>query len=210
RILVAAEALGIGWASLRRGVSYASERIVFGHAIGTNQGVSFPLADAHMRLRAAEFVLRDASRRYDDGRPCAEQANTAKYLAAEAGNSRNKRSVTVDLKTGDGRKAFRKMLAGTDVLVSNWRPGVAEGFGLTADDVAVTYPRLVWVRISGYGQDGPRAGFPAFDSILQAKGGGMAGGDKDPALTRGYTADNITGAFAAQSALAALHARHAS
>src|SRR5438067_3871491 len=85
RILVAAEALGIGWASLRRAVSYASERIVFGHAIGTNQGVSFPLADAHMRLRAAEYVLRDASRRYDDGLPCAEQANTAKYLAAEAG-----------------------------------------------------------------------------------------------------------------------------
>ena len=85
RILVAAEALGIGWAALRRAVSYASERIVFGRAIGTNQGVSFPLADAHMRLRAAEFVLRDASRRYDDGLPCAEQANTAKYLAAEAG-----------------------------------------------------------------------------------------------------------------------------
>jgi acyl-CoA dehydrogenase len=85
RILVAAEALGIGWAALRRAVAYASERIVFGRAIGTNQGVAFPLADAHMRLRAAEYVLRDASRRYDDGLPCAEEANTAKYLAAEAG-----------------------------------------------------------------------------------------------------------------------------
>ena len=85
RILVGAEALGIGWAALRRAVAYASERVVFGRAIGTNQGVAFPLADAHMRLRAAEYVLRDASRRYDDGLPCAEQANTAKYLAAEAG-----------------------------------------------------------------------------------------------------------------------------
>ena len=99
----------------------------------------------------------------DPGRKFGPRHRGTSYLFA--GNSRNKRSVTLDLKTGDGRKAFRKILAGTDVLVSNWRPGVAEGFGLTADDVAVTYPRLVWVRISGYGQDGPRAGFPAFDEL---------------------------------------------
>jgi len=85
RILIAAEALGTGRAALDRAVAYAKERIVFGRPIGKNQGISFPLAKAHMRLRAAELAIRDASERYDKGLPCGEQANTAKFLAAEAG-----------------------------------------------------------------------------------------------------------------------------
>lgn len=84
RILIAAEALGIGKVALRRAVSYANDRVVFGRPIGANQGLAFPLADAHMRLRAAEMMIRDASARYDAGLPCAEEANAAKYLAADA------------------------------------------------------------------------------------------------------------------------------
>jgi acyl-CoA dehydrogenase len=85
RILIAAEALGTGRAALRRAVAYANERIVFDRPIGQNQGIAFPLARAHMALQAAELVVREAAWRYDRGLPCAEQANTAKYLAAEAG-----------------------------------------------------------------------------------------------------------------------------
>jgi acyl-CoA dehydrogenase len=84
RILLAAEALGIGRASIRRAVTYANERHVFGRPIGQNQGLAFPLADAHMRLRAAEMMIRAASERYDAGLPCGEEANSAKYLAAQA------------------------------------------------------------------------------------------------------------------------------
>ena len=84
RILLAGEAIGIGRVALRRGVAYANERVVFGRPIGKNQGIAFPLADAHMRLRAAEMMIREASRRYDAGLPCGEEANSAKYLAAEA------------------------------------------------------------------------------------------------------------------------------
>lgn len=84
RILIASEALGIGRAALRRALSYANERVVFDRPIGKNQGLAFPLADAHMRLRAAEMAVRDASARYDAGLPCGEAANTAKYLAADA------------------------------------------------------------------------------------------------------------------------------
>jgi acyl-CoA dehydrogenase len=85
RILIASEALGTGRAALRRAVGYAGERTVYGRPIGRNQGVAFPLAEAHMRLRAAELVIRDASARYDAGLHCGEQANTAKFLAADAG-----------------------------------------------------------------------------------------------------------------------------
>jgi len=85
RILIASEALGTGRAALRRAVAYANERIVFDRPIGQNQGIAFPLAQAHMGLRAAELAIRDASWRYDQGLPSGEAANTAKYLAAEAG-----------------------------------------------------------------------------------------------------------------------------
>ena len=85
RMLVAAEALGIGRAALRTGTRYANEREVFGRPIGMNQGLQFPLADSLARLDAAELVLRKATWLYDNGKSCAREANTAKYLCADAG-----------------------------------------------------------------------------------------------------------------------------
>ncbi|HWU22134.1 MAG TPA: acyl-CoA dehydrogenase family protein [Nocardioides sp.] len=85
RCLVAAEALGIGRAALRRAVRYGNEREVFGRPIGMNQGLQFPLADSLTRLDAAELMLRKATWLYDQGRPCAREANMAKYLCADAG-----------------------------------------------------------------------------------------------------------------------------
>ena len=84
RILVAAEALGIGRAAMRRAVDYANERVVFGRPIGRNQGVAFPLGEAQMRLDAAELMIRKASWLIDNGQPCAAEANMAKWLAADA------------------------------------------------------------------------------------------------------------------------------
>jgi acyl-CoA dehydrogenase len=85
RILVASEALGIGRAALRAAVAYANERVVFDRPIGKNQGIAFPLAHAHAQLRAAALMIREASTLIDAGLPCGEEANLAKYLAAEAG-----------------------------------------------------------------------------------------------------------------------------
>lgn len=84
RILIAAESLGIGRVAIRRAVEYANERVVFGRPIGKNQGIAFPLAEAHMKLRAAEMMVRHAGELYDAGLPCGEEANSAKYLAADA------------------------------------------------------------------------------------------------------------------------------
>jgi len=85
RILIASEALGVGRAALRRAVAYAKERVVFGRPIGQNQAVAFPLAEIHARLRAAEMMIRRAAWLLDRRMPCGEEANLAKYLAAEAG-----------------------------------------------------------------------------------------------------------------------------
>lgn len=84
RILIAGESIGIGRAAMRRATAYANDRVVFDRPIGQNQGIAFPLAEAHMKLHAAELVLREASWRYDSGLSCAEAANTAKYLCADA------------------------------------------------------------------------------------------------------------------------------
>jgi acyl-CoA dehydrogenase len=85
RMLIAAEALGLGRVSLERAVRYATDREVFNRPIGMNQGIQFPLADSLMRLDAAELALRKASWLYDQGKPCGREANTAKYLCADAG-----------------------------------------------------------------------------------------------------------------------------
>lgn len=85
RVISANAALGIGEAALRRGVAYAKQREVFGRPIGKNQGIAFPLAEARIRLDAAEQVVRRAAWLVDRGLPCGREANAAKYLCAEAG-----------------------------------------------------------------------------------------------------------------------------
>jgi acyl-CoA dehydrogenase len=95
RMLVAAEALGLGRAALRRAVRYGNEREVFGRPIGMNQGLQFPLADSLAHLDAAELVLRKATWLYDHGRPCAREANSAKYLCADAGFQAADRALQV-------------------------------------------------------------------------------------------------------------------
>jgi acyl-CoA dehydrogenase len=85
RILVGAEAVGLGRAALRRATAYAKERTVFGRPIGQNQAIQHPLAECWMELEAAELMAFKAAWQYDNGLPCGPAANAAKYLGAEAG-----------------------------------------------------------------------------------------------------------------------------
>ena len=85
RILVAAEAIGIGRAALARASRYARERVVFGRPIGQNQGIQHPLAKCWAELEAANLMVMKAAWLYDQGQPCGAEANAAKYLAGEAG-----------------------------------------------------------------------------------------------------------------------------
>lgn len=88
RVMVAAEALGCGYAALAKATAYAKERVVFGRPIGQNQGIAFPLAEAYNRLKAAELVLRQATWMIDNDFPATqvgEAANISKWLCADAG-----------------------------------------------------------------------------------------------------------------------------
>jgi acyl-CoA dehydrogenase len=84
RILIAAEAVGLGRAALRRAAAYAKERVVFDRPIGQNQAIQHPLAKAWMELEAANLMVMKAATLYDAGAECGIEANSAKYLAAEA------------------------------------------------------------------------------------------------------------------------------
>jgi len=85
RILLAAEAIGLGRVALKRAAEYAKERIVFDRPIGMNQGIQHPLAERWMELEAANLTMLRAAWLYDQGQPCGAEANAAKYLGAEAG-----------------------------------------------------------------------------------------------------------------------------
>jgi acyl-CoA dehydrogenase len=84
RILLASEAIGDGYWFIDRAVRYANEREVFGKPIGAHQGVQFPLADAYMKVRAADLMRYQAARLFDEGEHCGAEANMAKHLASEA------------------------------------------------------------------------------------------------------------------------------
>lgn len=85
--------------------------------------------------------------------------------------SRNKRSVTLDLRQAEGQNICRDLIAEADVLIENFRPGTLENWGLGWERLSSINPGLVMLRISGYGQDGPRRDMPGFGAIGEAMGG---------------------------------------
>ncbi|WP_255197474.1 CaiB/BaiF CoA transferase family protein [Halorarius litoreus] len=124
--------------------------------------------------------------------------------------NRNKRSLTLNLASDDGRDVFRKLASDADVLVENFRVGKMADWGLDYDTLSAANPDLVYCSISGYGQDGPHKDRPAYDLIMQAEGGMMSitGEEDSPPVRVGVAiADIGAGMYAAQSILAALFHR---
>lgn len=123
------------------------------------------------------------------------------FLAQNPG----KRSITVNFKHARGKEVFRKLVASADVVVENFRPGVMDRLGLGYAALKEVNPRLIYCAISGFGQDGPLSGLPAYDQIIQ----GMAGvmhitGDPDTAPYRvGYPVSDTIGGMTAAFAIAA-------
>lgn len=126
------------------------------------------------------------------------------FLAQNAG----KRSITVNLKSPKGKEIFLRLVKSADVVVENFRPGVMDRLGLGFDVLRQHQPRLVYCAISGFGQEGPLKGLPAYDQIIQGMSGVMSiTGDPETAPYRvGYpiadTIGGLTAAFALTAALA--------
>jgi formyl-CoA transferase len=121
--------------------------------------------------------------------------------------NRNKRSVTLDLKSEAGLEALRRLTAKADVLVENFRPGTMERLGLSYEQARQLNPSLVFCSVSGFGQTGPRARQPAYDAILQGMGGVQyLSGERDGGPTRVGVpiADISAGMFAAYAVVSAL------
>ncbi len=121
--------------------------------------------------------------------------------------NRNKRGVTLNTRTQQGKTLLRQLVQSADVLVENYRPGTMEKMGLGWEELHKLNPRLILCSISGFGQTGPMAGKAGFDSILQATSGLMSlTGDPDgePYLMGTFVIDYCTSAYCAYAVLAAL------
>ena len=122
--------------------------------------------------------------------------------------NRNKRNIALDLKDDDDREVLLRLLEDAHVLVENFRPGTLERLGLVPDELLKRNPKLVIVRVSGFGQDGPYSSRPGFASIAESMAGLAAvSGDPDgpPMLPAIALTDEVTGITAAFAAMVALH-----
>ncbi|MEV0017670.1 CaiB/BaiF CoA transferase family protein [Streptomyces tendae] len=121
--------------------------------------------------------------------------------------NRNKRSLAVDLKDPAGKEVLRRLVAGADVFLQNYRPGVADRLGVDYASLATINPSLVYVSISGYGEDGPYAQRPGQDLLLQAMSGAMLSSGRSgeaPRAAGQYLVDAVTASTAFEGVLAAL------
>jgi crotonobetainyl-CoA:carnitine CoA-transferase CaiB-like acyl-CoA transferase len=122
--------------------------------------------------------------------------------------NRGKRSISLDLKSDEGKALFLDLLKHADVLVENYRPNTLEKLGLGWDQLKLAHPKLVWVSVSGYGRNGPKAQAPAYDSMIQAYSGIMGiTGEKDGAPVRsgGSPIDIATSYLAWGAIMTGLH-----
>jgi crotonobetainyl-CoA:carnitine CoA-transferase CaiB-like acyl-CoA transferase len=163
------------------------------------------LADLGARvIKIEQPGLGDETRQW--GPPFTEDGRSAYFIAV----NRNKQSVTLNLKHPDGQAIARTLAQRADVLIENFLPGTMSRLGLGYDDLRLINPGLVYCSITGYGQYGPDAHRPGYDTVIQAEGGLMSiTGEPDgqPMKTGVAVADITTGLYAATSILAALHYR---
>ena len=175
--------------------------------VAWEHAVAAPLATRHLADLGAEVIKverpggGDFARDYDS----AVNGLSAHFVWL----NRGKRSVVLDLKQQDGRRAFGLLLDRADVFVHNQGPGAAERLGCTHADLKARNPRVITCAISGYGPDGPHRDRKAYDLLLQGEAGVIAltGTPEEPAKLGISVADIASGMYAFSSVLAALYQR---
>ncbi len=170
-----------------------------------------PMASAVLADFGADVIKVEGPNAIDPGRSLVMYA-----LRPDAPNAyfethnRNKRSIVVDLQQEKGREVLRRLVRGVDILVQNFRPGVAQRLGLDYDSLRPLNPRLIYASASGFGLRGPEAHLPALDPLVQARGGIMSiTGEPDgpPCRTINGLADQVGAFLLALGVMVALYHR---
>lgn len=171
--------------------------------------ISGPLATMILADQGADVIKVENPDGGDHTRASNNRRNG--FSASFVNNNRNKRSVVLDLKQDASREALLRLVATADVFIQNFRPGVAERMGLGEDALRAVKPDLIYVSISGFGENGPFAGKPVYDPLVQAMSGLatiQGGSDAErPRLVRTIIPDKMTAITASQAITAALLAR---
>ena len=182
--------------------AYAGLRV-----LDLGQGVAAPYCAMLLAMHGAEVIKleplagdwsRGLGTRYGD-----QTAMSAHY-------NRGKRSLALDLKATAAREIAAALASRADIVVESFRPGVAARLGLGYDALCRSNPRLLYLSVSGFGQDGPYAALPCTDSVAQAFSGLMSvnlGNDGVPHRVGAIIVDTLTGLYAAQALGVALYAR---
>jgi crotonobetainyl-CoA:carnitine CoA-transferase CaiB-like acyl-CoA transferase len=138
------------------------------------------------------------------------EGDSFRELPGFFGWNRGKRSIALNLKTPQGREIVERLAREGDVVMENWRPGVADRLGVGHEHLLALNPKLIYCSVTAFGSTGPYVDRPGFDPLLQAMGGLMTlqGFGGPPQYLRTAPTDYYTAAIAAQAVLAALFARH--
>lgn len=171
--------------------------------------ISGPLATMTLADQGADVIKIETPNGGDYSRHVATRRNG--FSASFLNNNRNKRSVVIDLKSTKGVDVLKRLAQGADVVVQNFRPGVADRMGIGEHALRLINPSIVYVSICGFGFVGPYAQKPVFDPLIQAVSGlttVQAGSDEQsPRLVRTILPDKLTAIQASQAIAAALFAR---
>jgi crotonobetainyl-CoA:carnitine CoA-transferase CaiB-like acyl-CoA transferase len=177
--------------------------------------LSGPFATLHLALCGAEVIKVETPGSGDLARKLGNVPDLNKKLMGTSflAQNSNKKSLTLNLKTAEGKEIFKKLAKKADVVVENFRPGVMERLGLSYKVLSEINPGIIYCAISGFGQTGPDAFKPAYDQIIQGLSGVMAiNGDEtlNPLRSGFPVCDTVGGLNAAFAILAALYYREKS
>ncbi len=158
--------------------------------------VNGPYATMLLGYMGAEVIKVESPKWGDGMRPGYRRSTEQPIGLAFALMNSNKRSVTLNLKSDEGREIFKRMVRTADVVVENYEAGTMDRMGLGYDILRGINPRIIYANSTGYGQSGPNRSLPAFDPIVQAMTGVMAvtGRPEDPPLKAGVIVADVLGA----------------
>jgi len=174
--------------------------------------LSGPFATLHLALGGAEVIKIENPTDGDLARKlgCVPKYNQMLLGTSFLAQNANKKSLTLNLKTPEGKEIFKKLVASADVVVENFRPDVMKRLGLSYEILSQINPKIIYCAISGFGQTGPDALKPAYDQIIQGLSGEMAinGDERLNPLRAGFpVCDTVGGLNAAFAIMAALYHR---